>query len=118
MSRKRRRKRAVDHGLTNLTTRPEWRWRTLPVWVALAGGFVIGWFVGTAWFGEDISYYVWVAAFGGFWFGISRMIGRLLIDPIVARRRLRRQEEAQSTARRERRQRGGESATKTPPPGT
>lgn len=117
MARKRRRRQNVDQALAALTSRPDWRWRTLPVWVALTGGFVLGWFVGVAWAG-DISYYIWVFVLGGFWFGIARIIGRLLIDPLIARRRLRAREVAAQASgrRRDRKGRAGSEGAGTTAP--
>lgn len=64
---------------TVIQNAPSWKWRTLPVWMALTGGFILGWYVAAfgAQFGVDqwavIVLYVVLA---GSSFGLSRIISR------------------------------------------
>lgn len=41
-----RRRQRSDPRAPATKTPPVWRWRTLPVWMALTGGFCAGWYVG------------------------------------------------------------------------
>jgi hypothetical protein len=122
MARKRRRKRTVEHGTgRTMPVDPNWRWKTLPVWLALTGGFVAGWYVSA--FGApvppgtgDWSWWVLIAALTGFSFGLSRVV-RWLVERTVVRRRLERQaEEAAQAARRDRKRRSGAEGAPTAPP--
>lgn len=73
-----RRKRTAARG-TSLPELPAWRWRTLPVWLALTGGFVLGWYVAAA--GARISVETWayitvLIVMAGFSAGLSRVVSR------------------------------------------
>lgn len=67
---------------------PTYRWRTLPVWMALTGGFVVGWYVCAIGVGKIPSgswaYWVMFLATTAFAFGLSR-----LTTTLVVRRRQR-----------------------------
>lgn len=69
---------------------PSWRWRTLPVWLALTGGFTIGWYVaaiGAEWRLATwalIAMYVVLSLFS---FGLSRIISRFTAIWVARRRR-------------------------------
>lgn len=116
MARKRRRK-PVDPRIARLMPeRPDWRWRTLPVWLALTGGFIIGWYtflIGSGAYpgrGAYILLYVVLAAFA---FGLSRIVRWLTERWIVRRRLQRRVEPAPEETPRQRRRR--EQGTPTAP---
>ena len=93
MARKRRRRIDATSPLAQGT--PVWRWRTLPVWIALNGGFILGWYVAAI--GSDFrpaewSFYALITAISLFSLGLSRMFGRRFIEPWAARRRAARQQ--------------------------
>jgi hypothetical protein len=59
---------------------PVWRWRTLPVYLALTGGFVVGWYVaafsgGLTFdnFGQILPVWIVLMAFS---LGLSRVVAR------------------------------------------
>jgi len=69
---------------------PEWRWRTLPVWIALTGGTVIGWYIAAAGANfryEAWSFYVLIALLFLFSMGLSRVVNRYTAIWIAKRRR-------------------------------
>lgn len=87
MSRKRRAKRPESHA-RGVPANPGWKWLTLPVWLALTGGFILGWYVnavGTGvvaptWSAPSIIFYVALLGFSvglsqisGWWFARRRM---------------------------------------------
>ena len=91
MARKRRRQRPDPRLARMMPADPGWRWRTLPVWLALTGGFIIGWYVAA--FGSDSfptgwSYWVHFIVLTGFSLGLSRIV-RWRTERWVARRRAR-----------------------------
>jgi hypothetical protein len=69
---------------------PEWRWRTLPVWIALTGGMVAGWYIAaagapspsTGW-----SFFVLIALLFLFSLGLSRIVNRYTTIWIAKRRK-------------------------------
>ena len=71
---------------------PRWQWRTLPVWLALTGGFIAGWYVaaiGAQWRLNNwtvIALYVVLALFS---FGLSRIITRVTAIWVARRRAAR-----------------------------
>ncbi len=70
---------------------PSWHWRTLPVWLALTGGIVIGWYiaaVGANWRLDRWSVIALYVVLSLFSFGLSRIISRYTAI-WVARRRAR-----------------------------
>lgn len=78
-----------------------WRWRTLPVWLALTGGFVAGWYVSALGVGrqpDSWSYFVLLAVLGGFSVGLSQ-ITRYLMERWMVRRKARTAATAATTAR-------------------
>jgi hypothetical protein len=88
MSRKRR-KRVDPRQARMLPAQPGWRWRTLPVWLALTGGFTIGWYVaafGSGRYPDNWSYFVQLAVLSGFALGLSRIM-RWLTERWILRRR-------------------------------
>ena len=90
MARKRRRR--VDPRNPLAQPAPVWRWRTLPVWLALTGGFVLGWYVaalGTGWNPDRWSYFTLLAVLAGFSFGLSRIMSRYTARWIARRRAAR-----------------------------
>lgn len=90
MARKRRSRRPDPRLSRMLPAEPGWRWRTLPVWLALTGGFVAGWYVaaiGGATSG-GWSYVVLLIALAGFSLGLSRLV-RWLVERRIVRRRAR-----------------------------
>jgi hypothetical protein len=118
---RKRRARRLDPRLNPaLLQKPEWRWRTLPVWVALTGGFVLGWYVAAIASPiqpEQWSYLISLAVLAGFWFGVSRMLVRRFIDPIIARRRAKAAAEQARAARAAGRgSQAGRGPTPQPPP--
>ena len=85
---RKRRKRTEQRPIPG---RPQWRWRTLPVWLALTGGFTIGWYVAAAGAGTDHwpggwSYYVQLAVVLAFSFGLSRVFSYLVAMRVQRRR--------------------------------
>jgi hypothetical protein len=101
----RRRSRRFDPRNPLAQDAPRWRWRTLPVWLALTGGFIAGWYVGLFGAGLDIgsagariaaepwsqiTLYVVLALFS---FGLSRVITRVTAIWIARRRAARGREE-------------------------
>jgi hypothetical protein len=73
---------------------PVWKWRTLPVWLALTGGIAIGWYIaaiGANFRVGDGSFYVLLVVIAGFSFGLSRIVA-YYTTRWVARRRARSQE--------------------------
>jgi hypothetical protein len=73
---------------------PTWRWRTLPVWIALTGGFTAGWYVaalGAQFRVDSWAFYVLLAFVAMFSFGLSRIINRYTVI-WIAKRRASRQE--------------------------
>jgi uncharacterized membrane protein YcjF (UPF0283 family) len=89
MARKRRR---IDPRSPLAQRFPEWRWRTLPVWLALTGGFVLGWYVaaiGTAFQPDRWSYFTLLAVLALFSFGLSRVITRVTAMWLARRRTAR-----------------------------
>lgn len=73
---------------------PDWRWRTLPVWIALTGGVALGWYIaalGAEFRVDDWSFYVLLVFIALFSFGLSRIVNRYTMI-WVARRRARSQE--------------------------
>jgi antibiotic biosynthesis monooxygenase (ABM) superfamily enzyme len=73
---------------------PQWRWVTLPVWLALTGGMIAGWYLGTAgsgWNYEPWSFWALLIVLFLFSFGLSRIVSRLMAG-WVAKRRSARQE--------------------------
>lgn len=73
----RRRRRVEPKSGTTLREPPNWKWSTLPVYIALTGGFVIGWYVAAA--GALFRLQPWAqwVLFGGlalFSFGLSRVV--------------------------------------------
>ena len=86
MARKRRR---IDPRSPLAQSGPVWRWRTLPVWLALTGGFVLGWYVaaiGTGWNPDRWSYFTLLAVLAGLSFGLSRILSRYTALWIARRR--------------------------------
>ena len=90
MARKRRARRPDPRQVrTMMPENPGWRWRTLPVWLALTGGFILGFYVCLFATRVDPETWGWVAlyvAVGGFSLGLSRLV-RWLTERWVARRR-------------------------------
>ena len=77
-----------------LQPQPEWRWRTLPVWIALTGGVAAGWYIAAM--GADFrianwSFYVLLVFIALFSFGLSRIVNRYVMI-WMAKRRARGQE--------------------------
>jgi hypothetical protein len=117
MSRKRRRK-PVDPRIARLMPEnPGWKWRTLPVYLAITGGFLLGYRIAS--FGAGVSPDRWAFAIDtavliAFGLGLAR-ISRWLTERWVVRRRIqRRLEEAPDVTPRQRRRR--EQSTPTTPP--
>ena len=97
MARKRRPKRPDSRQLQAAVT-PHWRWRTLPVWLALTGGFVAGWYVAAFGAGRHpggTAYIILVIALVGFAIGLSQITSWL-----TRRWMLRRRARAAATAPR------------------
>jgi len=85
---KRRRRPETRNSLAQGT--PDWRWRTLPVWLGVTGGFVAGWYVaafGAGWKFDSMAPVVvlWVVL-AGFSFGLSRVISRYTAIWVAKRR--------------------------------
>ncbi len=81
-------------GQRDLLTPPSWRWRTLPVWLALTGGITIGWYIAAAganFVYEAWSFYTLIVVIALFSFGLSRVVNRYTAI-WVARRRAAKQE--------------------------
>jgi Flp pilus assembly protein TadB len=121
MTRKRRYRRPDPRLSRMMPEQPGWRWRTLPVWLALTGGFVVGWYVDLIGSGVDPglgAYVMLYVAIGGFSLGLSRIV-RWMTERYVARRRLQKQlaETPPAAQRRERRHRTGDdgASSATPP---
>lgn len=86
-----RRRQRSDPRAPATKTPPVWRWRTLPVWMALTGGFCAGWYVAA--FGADsvtnektwswVSLYVVLALSS---FGLSRVMTRYTTGFMLRRR--------------------------------
>jgi hypothetical protein len=58
-----------------------WKWRTLPVWMALTGGFVVGWYIAAIGAGFPYQSFSWpivvlYIGLAGFSFGLSRIVNR------------------------------------------
>lgn len=73
---------------------PNWQWRTLPVWIALTGGAVIGWYIAAIGAGFDYdswAFYVLLGLLFLFSMGLSRIVNRYTAI-WVAKRRSRGQE--------------------------
>lgn len=73
---------------------PVWKWRTLPVWLALTGGIAVGWYIaaiGAEFHVDNWAFYVLLAVIAGFSFGLSRIVSYYTAR-WVARRRARTQE--------------------------
>lgn len=72
-----------------LPANPGWRWRTLPVWLTLTGGFLIGYYIASLGAGvrpDRWAYFIQLAVLLGFAAGLSR-ITRWLTERFVVRRR-------------------------------
>lgn len=95
MARRRRQKRPDPRQARMMPANPGWRWTTLPVWLALTGGFIAGWYVaalgaldaGDVWPG-GWSYIVQLVVLIGFSLGLSRLM-RWLTERWLARRRIK-----------------------------
>ena len=73
---------------------PSWKWRTLPVWLALWGGMSIGWYIaaiGSSYQVEPWAYYVLLGIIALFSLGLSVVVNRYTYT-WVAKRRASRQE--------------------------
>jgi len=82
-----RRRTAPRDPLTQAT--PNWKWRTLPVWLALTGGVVIGWYIAAVGAGfkvENWAFYILLVFVAAFSFGLSRIVS-WFTGRWVARRR-------------------------------
>jgi hypothetical protein len=95
MARKRRTKQQKEaRRLQQALGAPEWRWRTLPVWLAFTGGFIVAWYVYLIGSGGAnpglVANVLFYLALIGFSVGLSRITSRL-----VVRWRLRRLRQAQ-----------------------
>jgi hypothetical protein len=71
---------------------PDWRWRTLPVWIALTGGMVAGWYIGTAGSRTPFEYETWsfvvlIGLLFLFSMGLSRVVNRYAMIWVAKRRR-------------------------------
>lgn len=89
MARKRRVKRPDSRQVRTLQEWSGWRWRTLPVWLAITGGFVLGWWVAAVGGPDGGSYLIQVAVLAAFALGLSRISNRWAAR-WMARRRLNR----------------------------
>jgi hypothetical protein len=72
----------------------EWRWQTLPVWIALTGGVAVGWYIaalGAEFRIANWSFYVLLVFIALFSFGLSRIVNRYVMA-WTAKRRARGQE--------------------------
>ncbi len=76
MARKRRPKRPDTRQARAVPEWPRWKWRTMPVWLALTGGFVLGWWVAAVGGPAGISYLIQVAVLVVFALGLSRISNR------------------------------------------
>ena len=88
MSNRRPRRRSDPRNPLNQIM-PTWRWRTLPVWVALTGGFVLGWYVAAvgARFAVDLwaTWMLWIGL-ACLSFGLSRIMSRYTTRWMLHRR--------------------------------
>ncbi len=94
MARKRRSKRPDPREMRRgrpVPMNPGWRWRTLPVFLALTGGFLAGWYVAS--WGTGVMPAPWSWAYItqfvvliGFSFGLSRITSWLMARWMVSRR--------------------------------
>lgn len=83
-----RRKRPPARGAA-IPAPPTWRWRTLPVWLALTGGLVAGWYIAAAGSRVSIdrwSYIVVLVVMAGFSAGLSRVVSRYTAIWMMRRR--------------------------------
>lgn len=105
MARKRRSGRPDPRHARPATPGPRWQWRTAPVWLALTGGFILGWY--TYLFGarttpNTTALIVFYVVMFGFTLGLSRVTSRLMERWLVRRRAAGRERaEAQARDRRE-----------------
>jgi hypothetical protein len=91
MARKRRARRPDPRLARMMPAEPGWKWRSLPVWIALTGGFVLGWYVNMLGVGQQadgIPFYIFFVVLFGFSLGLSRVV-RWRTERWVAARRAR-----------------------------